>query len=138
MHESAVKLAEIVKYTSAGTVEFMLTESKGKQDFFFLEMNTRLQVEHPVTEEVFGIDLVEQQLRVAEGLALSDNLLVSDLQPSGHAIEVRVYGEDVHKDFLPTAGEVCYFSPSLGEARWEIGLDHCGQVTSEFDPMIPR
>ena len=103
--EHALRLASAVGYRSAGTCEFLLTD---RGEVFFLEMNTRLQVEHPVTELVTGIDLVEQQLRVAEGRPLDSTQAAIDaaLAAGGHAVEVRLYAEDAEDDFLPATGRV--------------------------------
>src|SRR5690606_18472561 len=102
--EAAVQAAKAVGYVNAGTVEFIATQSG---EFFFLEMNTRLQVEHPVTELVTGIDLVKLQFRVASGESLPFHQ--SDLHQRGHAIECRVYAEDPQQGFLPATGTVHYF-----------------------------
>ena len=100
-------------------------------------MNTRLQVEHPVSEEVFGLDFVEWQLKVASGGVLPPAF--ADLKPRGHSVEVRVYAEDVHKAFFPAPGPIAAFKPALGPGiRWEIGLDELDQVTGRFDPMIAK
>jgi acetyl/propionyl-CoA carboxylase alpha subunit len=100
-------------------------------------MNTRLQVEHPVTEEVFGLDLVEWQLRVAMGERLPTNF--ETLVPRGHSIEARIYAEDVDKNFFPAPGPVFGFLPATGPGiRWEIGIDTVDVVTSKFDPMVAK
>jgi len=99
MGEAAVKVAKACDYLGAGTVEFLMDD---KHNFYFLEMNTRLQVEHPVTEMISGLDLVELQIRVARGEALT--LKQEDLKISGHAMELRVYAEDSMNDFLPNVG----------------------------------
>ncbi|MFI2708384.1 biotin carboxylase N-terminal domain-containing protein, partial [Nocardioides sp. CER28] len=133
VQDSAVALARQVGYTNAGTVEFLLDEATGAA--YFLEMNTRLQVEHPVTEEVTGLDLVALQLRVAVGEPLG--LAQEDVTFTGHAIEVRVYAEDPYAGFLPQAG-----TASL--VRWPAGarVDHAlesGQVVStSYDPMLGK
>lgn len=142
IHESAVNLAKKVGYQSAGTVEFLLEWNKGvsegeEQSFFFLEMNTRLQVEHPVTEEVYGIDLVEWQLRVANGEQLPCSF--TKMEPKGHSIEARLYAEDVVGDFFPAPGRVASFLPAYGPGiRWEIGLDEVDEISPAFDPMFAK
>jgi acetyl/propionyl-CoA carboxylase alpha subunit len=142
LHAAAVRLAAAVGYDSTGTVEFLVDwseKSRGskEQSFFFLEMNTRLQVEHPVTEEVFGLDLVEWQLKVAEGGTLPKEL--AQTQPRGHSIEFRVYAEDVAQGFFPSPGVIAAFRPATGPGiRWEIGLDELDSVTGRFDPMIAK
>ena len=103
MGRAAVEAAKAVGYTGAGTVEFIVDADRPR-DFFFLEMNTRLQVEHPVTEMITGLDLVEQQIRVAAGERLP--LDQSDISLDGHAIEARLYAEDPSRGFLPQAGTV--------------------------------
>lgn len=142
MHDAAKSLAKSVKYASAGTVEFLVdwsphSRAKDRQDFYFLEMNTRLQVEHPVTEEVFGLDLVEWQLRVARGEKLLDSF--QTLEPRGHSIEVRLYAEDCRNKFFPSPGEVKGFLPAeLPGVRWEVGLDSVDEVSGAFDPMVAK
>ena len=142
LHAAAIALAQAVGYDSTGTVEFLIDWSDsarqgGAQRFYFLEMNTRLQVEHPVTEEVFGLDLVEWQLRVAAGEALP--AAFAGLQPRGHSVEARLYTEDVDNGFFPAPGPVASFKPALGPGlRWEIGLDEVDEVTGRFDPMIAK
>ena len=107
MGDAAVKAAQKIGYTSAGTVEFLLDEG---DNFFFLEMNTRLQVEHPVTEMITGLDLVAMQIDIAQGLPLT--LTQADVQFSGHAIEARLYAEDVGRGFLPCTGTMIRCWPS--------------------------
>jgi len=142
MYKAAVELAKAVDYDSTGTVEFLIdwsaaAQKSKKQNFYFLEMNTRLQVEHPVTEEVFGIDLVEWQLNVAAGLKLPDSY--ADLQPRGHSIEVRLYAEDVDANFFPAPGPVGALFKAHGPGiRWELGLDTVDEITGNFDPMISK
>lgn len=133
LHEAAVALARQVGYTGAGTVEFLLDNATG--EFYFLEMNTRLQVEHPVTEAVTGLDLVELQLRVAAGEPLP--ITQDDVRTHGHAVEARVYAEDAFGGFLPQAG-------TASVVRWPEGarVDHAlesGQVVSTaYDPMLGK
>jgi acetyl-CoA carboxylase biotin carboxylase subunit len=110
----AVDVARSVNYTGAGTVEFIMDE---KLDFFFLEMNTRLQVEHPVTELITGIDLVKEQIRIARGEAIS--FKQEDLKIQGHALELRVYAEDPDNNFLPDIG-TC--KPTLPQKARALGL----------------
>jgi 3-methylcrotonyl-CoA carboxylase alpha subunit len=138
MHTAAKGLTAAVGYDSAGTVEFLLDETnRDDVKFFFLEMNTRLQVEHTVTEEVFQVDLVEWQIRVARGEALPRDF--TDLTPRGHSIEVRIYAEDPGTNFFPVPGPVRAFVPAQGRGvRWEIGMDTVDEITTNFDPMISK
>jgi acetyl/propionyl-CoA carboxylase alpha subunit len=140
MHDAAIGLAKAVGYDSAGTVEFLVdgaAPATARQPFYFLEMNTRLQVEHPVTEEVFGLDLVEWQLRISCGEKMPAGF--ATLQPRGHSVEARIYAEDVHNNFFPAPGPVSAFvTPSSPGIRWEIGLDIVDEVTTRFDPMISK
>lgn len=134
MGEAAARLVAASGYVNAGTIEFLL-DAKG--NFYFMEVNTRLQVEHPVTEMVTGLDLVELQLRVAAG----EKLTVSqeDIHPKGHAIECRVCIEDVYNNFLPEAGAVEYLEMPSGEGvRNDSGL-YDGYVSSvHYDPMLAK
>ena len=133
MGAAAVAAAKAVGYTSAGTVEFLLEG----EDFWFLEMNTRLQVEHPVTEEITGKDLVREQLLVAQGESLSFSQ--EDLSINGHAIEARIYAEDPGNDFLPTTGPVLLWEPStVAKARFDSGIETGSNVGIEFDPMLAK
>jgi geranyl-CoA carboxylase alpha subunit len=132
MGEAAVKAAAAVSYEGAGTVEFLLADDGS---FYFLEMNTRLQVEHPVTEEVLGLDLVELQLRVAQGRPLG--LCQDDIVIRGHAIEARIYAEDPAAGFLPSIGEVVLFEPAKG-ARADTGVRTGSEVTPFYDPMLAK
>ncbi len=142
LHQAAVRLAKSVSYQNAGTVEFLVdwTEAKQKmsdQPFYFLEMNTRLQVEHPVTEEVHGVDLVEWQFRVAQGEALSASFLKSEAR--GHSIEARLYAEDCNANFFPSPGAVkCFVPAQIKGVRWEVGLDCLDEISTKFDPMIAK
>ena len=130
----ALDIARRAEYRNAGTVEFILTPDN---EIYFLEMNTRLQVEHPVTEEVFGLDLVELQIRVARGEALS--LDPSQLKAQGHAIELRLYAEDPEGDFLPSTGRLLAFDMAQGEGvRVENGFAPGMRVFSAFDPMLAK
>ena len=131
-------LAEKVSYCSTGTIEFIVPfQSSDSSKIYFLEMNTRLQVEHPVTEEVWGIDLVDWQFRIAAGEVLSKDLF--SLQARGHSIELRLYAEDTEKKFLPTAGSLkCFYPHWEPGVRWELGVDKIDEVSSQFDPMIAK
>ncbi len=140
MGEAAVKAAKAVGYVSAGTVEFIADASEGlKMDrFWFMEMNTRLQVEHPVTEAVSGLDLVEWQLRVAAGEKLPK--AQKDLKPQGHAVEARLYAEDPAKNFLPSIGrlERLRFPEAADGLRIDSGVREGDAVTPYYDPMIAK
>lgn len=131
--EAAVKAVKALKYENAGTIEFIM-DSK-TQEFFFMEMNTRLQVEHPVTEMVTGLDLVEWQLRVAAGEKLP--LVQKDIKCDGHAFEVRLYAEDPAHDFLPQTGRVERFFKDSA-ARIDTAVDEGDSVTIHYDPMIAK
>src|SRR5262249_25943453 len=135
MGEQAVALAKAVKYKSAGTVEFIVDQ---KRNFFFLEMNTRLQVEHPVTELVTGLDLVEQMIRVAAGEKLK--LKQSDVRLKGWAIEARVYAEDPFRNFLPSTGRLIHYQePSTGPSvRVDSGVYEGAEISMFYDPMIAK
>jgi propionyl-CoA carboxylase alpha chain len=134
MGTAALAAAKAVGYTGAGTVEFIL-EPSGQ--FWFLEMNTRLQVEHPVTEAVTGIDLVREQLLVAQGLPLS--VTQASLALDGHAIEARLYAEDPAAGFLPATGTLLDWAPAAGPpCRWDSGVGVGSVVGVEFDPMLAK
>lgn len=133
MGEAAVSAAKAIGYASAGTVEFLLSG----EDFYFLEVNTRLQVEHPVTEEIIGRDLVRDQLRVAQGETLGFEQ--DDLTITGHAIEARVYAEDPNNNFLPAPGTVTVWEESTSaEARFDSGVESGSEIGIEFDPMLAK
>ena len=136
MGEAACAVAASVDYRGAGTVEFLLSDP-APDEFFFMEMNTRLQVEHPVTELVTGIDLVEQQLRIAAGEPLQ--LAQSEVVLTGHAIEARLYAEDASRDFLPSAGTVLALeTPAGAGVRVDSSLFEGLVVTSDYDPMLAK
>jgi acetyl-CoA/propionyl-CoA carboxylase biotin carboxyl carrier protein len=134
----ALQLAGAVGYRSAGTCEFLLGE---RDEIFFLEMNTRLQVEHPVTEAVTGLDLVEEQLGIAEGrpLAITQEGVDASLASGGHAVEVRLYAEDAEDDFLPATGRIERLRWPTGPGiRIDAGIDEGSVVGSRFDPMLAK
>ncbi len=134
MAEQAVALAKQVGYTSAGTVEFIVSP---QQEFFFLEMNTRLQVEHPVTEAVNTIDLVEWMIRIARGESLTQTQ--EEITPQGHAIEVRLYAEDATEGFLPSAGRITdFYLPPAENIRIDTGFTEGDQISIYYDPMIAK
>ena len=144
MGEQAVALAKAVNYQNAGTVEFVVGKN---QDFYFLEMNTRLQVEHPITECITGLDLVELQLRVAAGEKLP--LTQDQVQRNGWAIECRINAEDPFRNFLPSTGRLVRFSPSeatmwqantqdLNGVRIDTGVQDGGEISMFYDPMIAK
>ncbi len=134
MTEAALALAKSVGYISAGTLEFMLTP-EGK--FYFLEMNTRLQVEHPVTELVTGIDLAAWQIRLAAGEPLTFNQ--GDLSQQGHALECRIYAEDAAKDFLPSIGKIAFYRPASGPGvRVDDGVESGTSISPYYDPMLAK
>ena len=132
MGEAAVLVAKSCDYVGAGTVEFLLDTD---DSFYFLEMNTRLQVEHPVTELISGIDLVEQQIRVARGEALAFSQ--DDLSIDGHALELRVYAEDPRNNFLPSIGTLTTCRPPA-EARVDDGFEEGMEIPIHYDPMIAK
>ncbi|MBP6711008.1 MAG: acetyl-CoA carboxylase biotin carboxylase subunit [Propionivibrio sp.] len=136
MGEQAVALARAVKYQSAGTVEFVVGSDKS---FYFLEMNTRLQVEHPVTEMITGLDLVEQMIRVAAGEPLA--LRQEDIQPKGWAIECRINAEDPFRGFLPSTGRITRFQPpsdDSGKVRVDTGVYEGGEISMHYDSMVAK
>ncbi|WP_299792107.1 acetyl/propionyl/methylcrotonyl-CoA carboxylase subunit alpha [uncultured Marivita sp.] len=139
MGEQSVALAKAVGYTSAGTVEFIVD---GDRNFYFLEMNTRLQVEHPVTELITGVDLVEQMIRVANGEKLS--ITQDDVKINGWAIENRLYAEDPYRGFLPSIGRLTRYRPpeegklGAGIVRNDTGVFEGGEISMYYDPMIAK
>ncbi|HRV64627.1 MAG TPA: biotin/lipoyl-binding protein, partial [Albidovulum sp.] len=139
MGEQACALAKAVGYTSAGTVEFIVD---GQKNFYFLEMNTRLQVEHPVTELITGVDLVEQMIRVAGGEPLP--FAQDDLTINGWAIESRLYAEDPYRNFLPSIGRLTRYRPPVeaatatGVVRNDTGVYEGGEISMYYDPMIAK
>lgn len=134
MGDAAIKVAKSCKYTGAGTVEFLVDDSL---NFYFLEMNTRLQVEHPVTEFITGLDLVEQQINIARGEKLL--LKQSDLKIKGHALELRVYAEDSFHDFLPNVGRLeAYKIPEGKNIRVDDGYEQGMEIPIFYDPLISK
>ncbi len=134
MGEQAVALARGVGYTSAGTVEFI---AGADRSFYFLEMNTRLQVEHPVTEAITGVDLVEAMIRVAAGEPLG--FTQADVRLDGHAIETRIYAEDPYRGFLPSIGRLrTYVAPDLPGVRVDTGVVEGAEISRYYDPMIAK
>lgn len=134
MGEAAVKVAKACNYIGAGTVEFLVDKNL---NFYFLEMNTRLQVEHPVTEFISGIDLVEQQIRIADGKAIPYKQ--NDLIITGHAIELRVYAEDTLHDFLPSVGKLkTYKIPTGKNIRVDNGFEEGMDISIYYDPMLSK
>jgi len=133
MGETAVRAAQTIGYSNAGTVEFLVDENK---QFYFLEMNTRIQVEHPVTEEITGIDLIEWQLRIASDESLP--FCQEDIKLEGHAIEVRIYAEDP-KTFFPSPGKITkWVTPQGSGIRNEVAVSEQSVVTPFYDPMIAK
>lgn len=134
MGEAAVLVAKSCDYLGAGTVEFLLDENN---NFYFLEMNTRLQVEHPVTEIISGVDLVEMQIQVARGEALT--IQQEDLKIKGHALELRVYAEDPLNDFLPSVGHLDVYELPTGEGvRVDNGFEQGMDIPIYYDPMLSK
>ena len=130
-----LSLARTIGYESTGTVEFLLDHDS--KEFFFLEVNTRLQVEHPVTEETTGIDLVRQQILVAQGEAIE--CPQESISSFGHSIEARLYAEDLANNFLPAIGTVSAFQiPDSDNIRWDVGIGKGTEVGVQFDPMLAK
>jgi acetyl-CoA carboxylase biotin carboxylase subunit len=135
MGAAAVKLTRAVNYVGAGTIEFLVADET--RDFYFLEMNTRLQVEHPVTELVTGIDLVREQITVAAGAALS--FTHEEVRWHGHAIECRVYAEDPENNFFPSPGRINYLQVPFGPGiRDDSGVELNSEVSIYYDPLISK
>ena len=135
MGEVAVNAARALQYDNAGTVEFIYDDKTG--DFYFLEVNTRLQVEHPVTEEVTGLDLVQMQIESAQGLPLQ--IQQADIRSKGYALELRLYAEDAANDFMPVTGKVEQFSyPKVDGLRVEAAVESGSEISVFYDPMIAK
>jgi acetyl-CoA/propionyl-CoA carboxylase, biotin carboxylase, biotin carboxyl carrier protein len=136
MGDRAVAAARACGYVGAGTVEFIMSDER-PDEYFFMEMNTRLQVEHPVTEMIYGLDLVALQLQVAEGRALP--FTQDDIAMRGHAVEARIYAEDPARDFLPTGGVIQRMVEPHGPGvRVDSGIDDGSLITSDYDPMLAK
>lgn len=134
MGDAAIKVAKSCDYLSAGTVEFLVDS---ELNFYFLEMNTRLQVEHPVTELICGVDLVEQQINIARGEAIT--IKQEDLKINGHALELRVYAEDPLNDFLPSVGTLSTYKIPIGEGiRVDDGFEEGMDIPIYYDPMLSK
>jgi acetyl-CoA carboxylase biotin carboxylase subunit len=134
MGEDAVTVTKAANYTNAGTVEFLVDESG---NYYFLEMNTRVQVEHPITEMVVGVDLVVEQIKIAAGLPLSDNL--KSLTQRGHAIECRIYAEDGENNFMPSTGTILHYSEPVGPGiRVDSGVLEGTEITIDYDPIMAK
>ena len=135
MGDAAIAVAREAGYVNAGTVEFLLDPRSG--EFYFLEMNARLQVEHPVTEAVLGLDMVEWQIRIAGGEPLT--LQQEDIQPRGHAIECRIYAEDPYRDFVPSTGTLLRWRPPSGPGlRLDSGVSEGQEVSIYYDSMLAK
>ena len=135
MEDAAIAVARRAGYANAGTVEFLLDPQSG--EFYFLEMNARLQVEHPLTEAVLGLDMVEWQVRIASGEPLT--LQQDDIQPQGHAIECRIYAEDPYRDFVPSTGTLLRWRPPSGPGlRLDSGVVEGQEVSIYYDPMLAK
>jgi propionyl-CoA carboxylase alpha chain len=133
MQTAAVALSAAISYVGVGTLEFLVAGD----EFYFLEMNTRLQVEHPVTEQITGLDLVRLQIQVADGLPLP--FAQEEVRAQGHAVEVRLYAEDPAHDFLPSVGTIEHFEPPAADGiRWESGVGSGSEVSPHYDPMLAK
>jgi acetyl-CoA carboxylase biotin carboxylase subunit len=134
MGKAAIRLAEAVKYENAGTIEFLVDE---KGNFYFMEMNTRIQVEHPVTEEVYGIDLIREQIRIAAGEPLGKDM--DDLVPKRHAIEMRINAEDPFNNFRPSPGKVdLFYAPGGLGVRLDSHVYSGYTIPPHYDSMIAK
>jgi len=134
LHEAAISIATAMNYQSAGTIEFLVDK---QEHIYFLEMNTRIQVEHPVTEAVTGIDIVKAQVNIAEGEKLP--FLQENIKPAGHAIEARVYAEDPSRNFMPAPGQIDYIHfPDHKDVRIDKGHEDAFQVSAKYDPLIAK
>lgn len=134
MAEAAIRIGIAAGYNNAGTIEFLVDENR---NFYFLEMNTRIQVEHPVTEMITGIDLVKEQIRVSEGYPLSFGQ--EDVRINGHAVEVRIYAEDPENGFLPSPGKMTFYHEPSGEGiRIDTGVSGITEINRFYDPLIAK
>lgn len=134
MGDAAIAVCRAAGYVNAATVEFLVDRH---HRFYFLEVNTRIQVEHPVTEMVYGIDIVKEQIRIAEGKPLSWRQ--QDVVPRGHAVECRIYAEETDNDFLPSTGRITHLAPSEGPGiRHDAGARPGSEITMHYDPMIAK
>jgi acetyl-CoA carboxylase biotin carboxylase subunit len=138
MGETAVNIGRAIGYANAGTVEFILSASTGRSgEFYFIEVNTRLQVEHPVTEMITGLDLVRLQIEIAEGRPLP--FAQADLKTNGHAVEARLYAEDPASDFLPSIGKIIDLHfPALEDLRIDSGIENGMEVDIHYDPLLAK
>ncbi|MBK9634440.1 MAG: ATP-grasp domain-containing protein [Bacteroidetes bacterium] len=134
MGDAAVAACKAIEYDNAGTVEFIVAPD---QSFYFLEVNTRLQVEHPITEEVTGLDLVRLQIEVAEGHPIP--FKQEAISQCGHAIEVRVYAEDAANNFMPVSGKIIdWVTPKIDGLRYDTGIESGSEISTFYDPMIAK
>ena len=139
MGEAAVAVARTAGYINAGTVEFLLDPGNGQEggQFYFLEMNARLQVEHPITEQVLGLDLVEWQVRIACGEMLTCGQ--DDVHAQGHAVECRIYAEDPYQNFIPSVGTLLKWMPPTGPGlRVDSGVAQGQEISTYYDPMLAK